>query len=544
MRMFITRVVFLASLFVWITPTQVVCQTSIETNQPISKKSLKGFLDNIQNDENGHIHITYKTKGGKKDEVIYERYSFDNNLNFVGTFDIKEEKEAYPPMEREGFYAYVGGTTSFDVLSQKLKIQKVKFNYQWNYKNQRYEVKSVRTLDIIKPRNDDGKVFHGCAAYYSNDYNKSGLFILAKSTSKNSENDTYQILLFDDQLMLKEKALNLQSGYTLVYCEQLPNDEVVAIFAPNKGSADPSRYIYFRLDLEGNELSRIEFNAPKAAVIISAAHEQDGYVYFFGTSGKKSNNSFDQVYSEYSPIYNPGYTGLGRNLVDFKWQKALNTEMENFHIFKFSNRAFEFASSTPVKEFKQKFITAPKDKGASPYNGKRFAVYNFLVTEEGDYLISGQLTDRTRLGDQLVEAYHDVLCFHFDSKGNLKAQYGIGKASNNKKNIIFGNDQDLILSADGKSLYWVMYEVKGVKGYESFMDAYNGRVTFYPRYYPRITKIDLASNTMGAILVPGEGKYFLKRGKNRIWDADTRSITYIGNDEKYKAIWLSRVNMP
>jgi hypothetical protein len=543
MRNFTVLTFFRVILLLCMTTTQVYAQTSKEIEQPISKKSLKGFLDNIQKDEQGQIHITYKTKAGKKDEVIYERYSFDNDLNFAGVTDIVEEKEVHPGFEREGYYAFVGGNTSFDVLSQKLKIQKVKYNYQWNYKHQRYEVKSYKRLDVIKPKNDNGKVYLGCAAYRSYDYEKNGLFILAKSDNKGENTDTYQILLFDNYLNLKEKALNLKSGYTLVFCEYLDTDEVVAIFAPNKGSSNPAQYVYFRMDLSGNELSRIEFTAPKSAVIISAAYEQNGHVYFFGTSGKK-DDPFNSIYSEYSPIFNPGYTGLGRNNVDFKWQKSLNSDMENFHILKFSNRAIEFASSTPVKSFKEKFVTAPKDKGASPYKGKRFEIFDFLVTDAGDYLISGQLTDRTRLGEQLVESYEDVLCFHFDKVGNLKAQYGMGKVSNDKKSAIFSNNQDLVLSADGKSLYWVMYEVKGTKGYESFLDAYYSNPTFYPRYYPRITKIDLTAHTMSPASIPGNGKYFLKRGKNQFFDPNTRSITYIGNDEKYKMIWLSRVTLP
>ena len=59
-------------------------------------------------------------------------------------------------IERTSFYAYVGGSSSFDALSMKLKINKRVQLKKWNYEKQRYEVKKTLSDETIKPKNDDG----------------------------------------------------------------------------------------------------------------------------------------------------------------------------------------------------------------------------------------------------------------------------------------------------------------------------------------------------------------------------------------------------
>jgi hypothetical protein len=109
-----------------------------------------------------------------------------------------------------------------------------------------------------------------------------------------------------------------------------------------------------------------------------------------------------------------------------------------------------------------------------------------------------------------VDSNEDIVCFHFDKTGNLKAQYGIGKMNNDKKSEIFEMKQIFYPSLDRKIVYWQLIEIKDFKGYESFLDAYYSNPMWYAMCFPRIVKIDLSNNTLGAIKVFGEGKYFLK----------------------------------
>lgn len=518
-----------------------------ENVEPLSSKSKKGFMYDVSKDENGNCNLIYKIKSDKKsDEVSFEQYSFDKNLKFLTTTDVKEKKEQKEDVERISYYANVGGNSSFSVLSMKLKLNKVVALKTWNHEKQIYIIKKIISNETIKPRNDDGKVYYGYASYESEDIAKSNVLVIAKTETKDkNQADKFQILMFNNNLELKEMPIDLNGSYSLVYCQQMPSEDVVVVFAPNKGAKDVTKYVYYQIGIEGNIKNKVEFKSPSSALFITNAYENASNIYFFGTSAK-TNDAFAEMYSEYAPIFNPGAGAEdGNNLKDIKWRKHLEDKMDNFHLLKFSASQLAFASTTPVAEFKSKFKTAPGDKGASAYKGKKFYVENFFVTEAEDYLVAGQLTGSVKMGtENRVDTYEDIVCFHFDKTGSLKAQYGIGKMNNDKKSEIFDMTQKFYSSADGKSLYWNLMEIKGVKGYESFLDALAGNSVLYPLFFPRVVKIDLGTASMGAVKVLGDEKYFLRKDFPGIVDPKERSITYIGHDEDGKNIWISKLMIP
>ena len=61
------------------------------------------------------------------------------------------------------------------------------------------------------------------------------------------------------------------------------------------------------------------------------------------------------------------------------------------------------------------------------------------------------------------DKFKDLIMFHFDNKGGLKAQYGIRRDFNNKHAKATLTPQGVYLSQDGKSLYWVYDEIKGYR---------------------------------------------------------------------------------
>ncbi|MBK8874996.1 MAG: hypothetical protein IPN13_14180 [Bacteroidetes bacterium] len=130
-----------------------------EAVQPLSKKkAIKGFLYDVTNSDDGGSILTYKMKVDKKsDAVQFEEYAFDNTPSFTTNKDVEEKKVSKPDKEVTGFYANVGGTNSFDVLSMKLKLNKYVQLKTWNHERQRYIVKKTLSRETIKPRNDDGK---------------------------------------------------------------------------------------------------------------------------------------------------------------------------------------------------------------------------------------------------------------------------------------------------------------------------------------------------------------------------------------------------
>ncbi|MBS1763895.1 MAG: hypothetical protein JSS90_02885 [Bacteroidetes bacterium] len=505
-----------------------------EVVQPLSSKAVKGYMYDTRKGDDGSLFITYKMKLDKKsDNITYEEYGFDKSLNFTGSKEVQENKVDKPDFEKTYYYATVGGTNSFDVLSMKLKLNKVVQLKTWNYEKQRYITKKTISRDVIKPRNDDGKVYLGYSTYSSED--KPDVLTIAKADAKDkAQSDKFCIVMFNNNLDLTEKPIDLNGKYSLVFSDQLSNEDVVAIFAPVKGAADVSKYVYFRFDIEGNQKSRIEYSSPASAMFITASYDKNDNVYFFGSSGD-SKESFERVYSEYAPIYNPGYTEGGENKLDAKWKKHLNEKMDKIHLLEFSTNALVFASSTPVSEFKAKFKPASGEKGAKAYNGKRFAINNFYVTPGGEYLAAGQLIDDGN--------FSDIVCFHFDSKGNLKAQYGVNKMNTDKKSEVFRTIQNFYVTSDN-NLCWELLEVKGVKGYESFFAAYNGEATFYPLYFPRVAKIDLNATTVTAFKTMGNEKYFLRRDFLPTYDEKDKSVTYYGHDEDYKKLWVGKMMIP
>jgi hypothetical protein len=506
-----------------------------ESVQPLSDKALKGQVFDVNKDENGNSNITYRMKLVKKSETIsYEQYSFDKNLKFIGATDIKMNKEDKPDIERTYYSAYVGGT-GMAALRVTLKLSKDVALKTWNQKKQVYQIKKWLSSETIKARNDDGRVYIGYASYSSDDMAKSNVFVIAKTETKDkAQADIFSILLFDEKLELKDNPIDLKGSYSLVFSSMLQNEDVVMVFAPKSGS-ELSNYIYFHYDIEGNLKNKVEFKSPASALLISAAFDQEGSVYFFGTS-VKSNEAFSEVFSEYVPIYNPGARAAsleGNNKMDAKWRKCLDDKMDNFHFLKFSGNQLAFASTTPVAEFQSKFKTAPGDKGASVYKGKKFQLQKFYVTASGDYLVTGQLTSwMTKSNGQsidIIDSYKDIICFQFDNTGNIKAQYGIGKVNDDKASEIFSMEQNFFASADKSTIYWELWEVKGDK------DWFTGDITRV--FFPRIVKIDLSKSTLGAIKSLGEGKYYLRESK---FDEQENSILYIGNDLKGKNLWVGK----
>ena len=516
--------------------TNVYAQEFKESVQPLSDKALKGQIYEVNKGNDGSNNIIYRMKVDKKsDAVSYEKYSFDKNLKFLGATETKETKENKPDVEHTYYGAYVGGT-GVAALRVTLKLNKDVALLSWNQKKQIYQVKKWISSETIKAKNDDGRVYIGYASYSSKDEAKSNVFVISKTETKDKTlADVFSVLLFDDKLELKDKPIDLKGSYSLVYSSMLENEDVVMIFAP-KGGSDVSKYIYFQYDIEGNLKNKVEFKSPASALLISAAYDQDGNVYFFGTS-VKSNDSYDKVFSEYWPIYNPGARAAsmeGNNKMDVKWRKCLDDKMDNFHLLKFSGSQLDFASTTPVDDFKSKFKTAPGDKGASVYKGKKFQLQKFYVTSSGDYLVAGQLTSwmtqKNGNSIDIIDSFKDIICFQFDKNGNVKAQYGIGKVNDDKASEIFSMEQNFFPSADNKTIYWELWEVKGDK------DWFTGDITRV--FFPRIVKVDLSNSTLGEIQAMGKGKYYLKESK---YDEQDKSLVYIGNDLKGKNLWVGKV---
>jgi len=210
-------------------------------------------------------------------------------------------------------------------------------------------------------------------------------------------------------------------------------------------------------------------------------------------------------------------------------------------VVKFENGKLAFASTIPVKSFEAKAKTPPSQKKAHPYEGQKFTIQNFLGLPNGEFLVAGQIMDRKVSGSNYSYSYYDIVCLHFDASGQLKAQYAVEKVNDDKKSESFQSQQRFYPSRDGKSVYWELMEVKGTKGYNSFIDAYNGDMTFTKHFFPRIAKIDLGSTSVSDFTELGQKqKYMTYQYDSWIYSEKDRTRYYVGHDEDYEKLWVAK----
>lgn len=511
-----------------------------ETVQELSKKANKGFLYDVS-DKSDQLTVTYKIPGEKKNaDALFESYSFDKNIRFVKTENSSASKESKPDITVDRFYAYVGGSSSFDALSMKVKLNTKRILESWSHEKQAYIATKILSNEMVKPKNDNGRIYRGYAAFITRvDNTTDDLVVLAANDSKDKKKiNEYFMLNVGSDLIFKETALELDGAQTLVYCDQLTESKDIAmVFAPDKGNGDASNYTYLRFSQKGKLINKTAFKSPSSNLLIMSVNESNGSVFFCGSS-TKSKDSYDEVFSEFASIVSPGFKDAN-NMADFKYQKKAKEKMDNFHLLKFTSNQLDFATTAPIDGFKAKFKSA--GKGASPYKGSRFYVEQFYVTPNQEYLIAGQLTGSTNLGlGNPVKTYEDLVCLHFDGSGNLKTQFGVAKLNDDKKSEIFEMKQEFHLGKDGKSLYWEIKEVKGLQGYDSFLDAFYGNKTLFPVFYPRIAKLDLAGSSVSDFKILGNEKFFLRKDFTSLFNKEENSITYIGHDEDFKKLWLSK----
>jgi len=524
-------------------------QQSQESVQALSPKAVKGYVYGINKADNGDLNITYKIAGDNKQDVFFETYAFNKQLQFINSNNTSVPKEDKEDRVQTYFYASVGGCSSFDILSMKLKLHKRILQQSWSHEKQKYITTKVVSDENIKAKNDNGKAYKGFASYTSSTDANGTFIIAANDKTEKKQVNPFFILQVSPDLDISEKTIDVAGNQSLVYCDQLSNDDVVMVFAPKKGQGDPSNYTYLRYSIKGDLISKVPFTSPSNNLLIMDAREQNGAVYFCGTS-TKSKDSYDEVFEDYASIVNPCFKDELSDQ-DFKWQKKSDQKMESFHLLKFKDDKLIFASTSPVADFKSKFKAS--GKGASAYKGNKFSISKFFVTADDEFLIAGQLTSRAVLGSgygalgntpqgTVMKTYQDIICLHFDKAGQLKAQYGVERLNDDKKSEIFSIEQNFYLGSDKKTLYWELLEAKGKKGYAGFMDAMNGNLTYYPLYSPRIAKIDLANTNVGEFEVLGNKKFYLRKDFTGLFSDKENSITYVGHDEDYKKLWVGKFN--
>ena len=520
-------------------------QKIVEGEGPLSNKAAKGYsMQGTTFAENGNIDILYKIKGDKKkNELFYELYSFDKDLKFLEGKSVKEPKvETQPDKTVKYLGAWVGGITSFDVLSMKLKVGFKEANYKWNYKKQMYVQDKLISSETIKLKTESGRNYIGVAEFGSEE--NSILTVLAYFETDDKKNPKQYVLLsIDYDGGIKEKNIDVTGAYSMVFCQEITEEapgksvgkqDFVVVLAPKTGNGDATKYVYLHYDLKGTLKNKVEFTSPSSNLLVNSVDVKNGEVFMSALS-TKSKDAYEEVFKDYASIGNPGADDDG-NFQLAKWNKAASEEMDNLHLLKFSGNKMIFATTAPVSEFKAKKQVAQGEKSGKVYNGKKFTVQNFEVTPNNEFLVTGQITFWQLVGKVAMKSYGDIICFHFDSQGKLKAQYAVDKLYEDRLSETSSMPQKFFVTSDGKSAYWEIIEFKMEKNFA-------GKLTEH--YFPRIVKIDLAKATLGEFKYPGNKKYYIYNGDDgsitMYFDENTATRTYVGIGIKDETVWVSKV---
>jgi hypothetical protein len=526
-----------------------------EKTIPLSKSASKGYLYDFDVSETGAMQVVFKYSDKKKE--LFETYSIDKDLAQVNQKTEETAKDRSIVKEdytKSMIYANIGGSNSFDVLSSKLKLSKAEFSYTWNKDKQKYYSKQTK-YEKITLKNVDDRAYAG----YADFGNKSNGELMVLTAIENKKEKTFYLLNVKQDLSIKEIALPLEGKQTLAYsCAvqkgsgtededefDISNADMLFIFAPAEKSPDLQKYTFIRLDNKGTITDQFTFTSPSPNLLITESKLiPNGNIILFGAY-TKSKDAFEEVFGEYGPIISPGYLATdvtgSQNYRMFKYNKhAENEKMQAMVVMNMKKGGIEWMRDIPVKNMEAMLKKAPEQKKAPVYNGKAFKIQQFEIIPNGDMLVSGQLKSWISLGlGNPMKAYKELICFHFDKDGNLKAQYGYEPESiDDKQNVIYPIQQAFIPSADGNTINWVILENKTEKGYESFMDAFNGNSSLYPVYYPSVIKINSAAASISNLEELGKRNFRLNRRYTYHYSKANNSLTFIGRDKGNKNLWL------
>lgn len=135
-----------------------------------------------------------------------------------------------------------------------------------------------------------------------------------------------------------------------------------------------------------------------------------------------------------------------------------------------------------------------------------------------------------------VRHYEDPLMFQFDKDGKLKAQFGVHRDENNNIAESSPVPMQLIESNDGKSAYWLIGEIKGLRT-ETELGASKYKVLMYPS----VAKINVAAATVGDFAQFGNDTYYLNNRFMFLPIDQKNSIVFFGESKNGKTLWFGKM---
>jgi hypothetical protein len=525
-------------------------ELDLEKTYKISRASKRGNLAGLDYDYGtGNYTLTYFT-GQKRNTFKYEQYVFDKDFNFVSDTEFEEEaekmKKKFKWFKFKGEEYVVQGNTVENNMMGTLVLRKKKITYKYQFLLGGY-TRKVEVLEKVKPKTEDGNKF--MRVDHVEDDMTGDLFVLAsvkpKASAKGNEDvGAIKMLKFNSDLdLVKSTDLDFPFVQTLAFSRTIerenPDDPdapgvagMVFIFAPSslmgKKNADPNNnnFTYVRMDDQANIVERFSFNSPASYWRIDEMLANNGDFYFYGPAMAGRDKYFNEGAG----------SRFGGGEVKYK----------AVQLMKVSGGKMVYLTETNLEEFKTKQQFPPSQRKTPDYTGREFGIRNYVFAPNGDLVVLGQNYDKNK--DGFINKYEDVLGFHFDQNGILRAQYGldtkekgvivdynytngIGYYTVTKITSVYACPQTLLPGKDD-DMFWILQEVKG--------QSKDGKLLTYPR----MGKINMKNNTVTDLKVFGKGEGYYLDPKYPFLETDKmEQVVFFGADKGGRELWFARVKL-
>lgn len=542
----VVRTLLIASLMSFGAVVQAP-QVALQKQHTISGKAKRGYLGQVETDENGHYFLTYVTKSTKR-RFKTETYEFDRDFNFVKSDVFEDEVERV----KSKFKWLKGGDEGAEYqlltvennLTAQVVLKKGRFVKKYNY-NSGYTWWDFETDERTKPKDPSGRRL-SLVAYQTSEPQESisysgwswlsvgktkdfseiagDITLVCSVIPKLSDGfkgtippPTYVVLKIsvEDMSIISEETFTFEHPQSPKFAKnRLENGNIGILFSPVGGDKkrqdpNPRNFTYVEVDPETTSITRrVGFDAPFTQWAVDDINTNGSNVYFYGAGNSKKNDKHANI-------------------------AGLAGKYKEFGIVKIADQQVAFNKTYGLDAFDE-VLRGPQNQKKHPsYQGKRFIVGQLREMPNGDFLIDGQ--NFKPKGDKGNE-YLDLFAFHFSSSGALKAQYGIAKAEKNKYSKEVPTELLYMEAPDKQSTYLILLEVAGVR---------SSKYEISPMMYPRMCKIDHGAATMSDIVNVGYGKkdkYYLENNFP-ILPAGNNALVFFSSDKKGKELNFTKVDL-
>ncbi|MDX2195402.1 MAG: hypothetical protein NW207_03205 [Cytophagales bacterium] len=530
-------------------------QLDKETTKDISNKARRGFLSKVEtNDATRQIDMYFTVKS-KNDMIKFEKYTFDYDLNFVKEdteeLNIEQSRTKYKWLPFKGdCYEVTGLTAEADMLGNAtFKKKNVKSCYDWLVLGY---YKTVKILEKVKPKSEDGKKMTFKAAY---DNEESGEILALVQPKPASYKDymkamtQYAILRVNQDVdIVSNEKLELEKLHSHIFTGKIDNAEGqsdwIIVFAPMKAQGmkdilapNPAEYTYVRVGLDGKIKDKIPFVVKGGTWRINGVYEVNGQVVLYGPCMAKDVEDYFSM-STYNKV------------ADEK------TKFKDFMMVGFKEGKSSFVGISSLADFEIKTKKPANASKSSVYDGKRVIIGGLSFASNGDMYIVAQDYKNVSLDVSRPNfVYEDMYTFQFDPMGVLKNAYSI--EDNVKRQAVRGGGPEdarhwtakmsVIEASDKKSMFLAMvsphHTDQLLESYEWHADGSSTTTySFIPRFQLRGAKIDVATGNISDVYTYGGNEYFLFEKFPLIYIEGGTKVVALGENKKGKIIWLGKLD--